>query len=311
MTDTADTNISAEQAPVPTVNTDAPGAVTTSTVNTEDWKASLPDDLKGEKSLENIKDVPSLAKSLVNAQKMLGSRIPIPSKEASAEVLKEFYGKVTSMPGVLRLPSEGDTDSEAAMAAVYEKLGRPKDSASYKIDIPEGVEINKDYLNNFTSLAHKVGLTQAQVKALADSELSMVKEQNLAASKQQETNRDFLKKEWGNAYDSNSKVTAAMLNRLAAKYPDHVQNVIANGFSNNPLIYIVAAELGKAYQEQGSLGLGNGISGAMTPDQAREIIADIRSNKAHPYHDRRSPGHEEALKKVSQLYKDANPTAAK
>ena len=74
-----------------------------------DWKSSLSDEIRSDKSLENIKDVEGLAKSYVHAQKLVGAdKIPVPNKFAT----------------------EKDWD------AVYEKLGRPKDASGYKYDLP-------------------------------------------------------------------------------------------------------------------------------------------------------------------------------
>ena len=49
-----------------------------------DWKASLSDEIRADKSLENIKDIESLAKSYVHAQKLVGAeKIPVPNKHAT------------------------------------------------------------------------------------------------------------------------------------------------------------------------------------------------------------------------------------
>ena len=81
-----------------------------------DWKANLSDELKADKSLENIKDIESLAKSFVHAQKLVGAdKIPVPNKFAT----------------------EKDWD------AVYEKLGRPKNSDGYKFNLPEDQNVIK------------------------------------------------------------------------------------------------------------------------------------------------------------------------
>ena len=69
------------------------------TQETTDWKSGLSEDIRADKSLENIKDISGLAKSYIHAQKMVGAdKIPVPNKYAT----------------------EDDWN------AVYEKLGRPK-----------------------------------------------------------------------------------------------------------------------------------------------------------------------------------------
>jgi hypothetical protein len=65
---------------------------------------SLPEDLRSEPSLADFKDLSGLAKSYVSAQKMLGSSVRIPTEEASPEAREEFYSKLQSVPGVVRIP---------------------------------------------------------------------------------------------------------------------------------------------------------------------------------------------------------------
>mgnify|MGYP003672701571 CR=1 FL=1 len=37
-----------------------------------DWRSEIPEEIRSHKSLETIQDIPSLAKSFVNAQSMIG-----------------------------------------------------------------------------------------------------------------------------------------------------------------------------------------------------------------------------------------------
>jgi len=115
----------------PTSQVSAETQTTTLTPETviTDWKANLSDEIRADKSLENIKDIEGLAKSYVHAQKLVGSdKIPVPNKFAT------------------------DKDWDA----VYEKLGRPADAAGYKYDLPEDQKIDEASLKNFSDQAHKL-----------------------------------------------------------------------------------------------------------------------------------------------------------
>jgi len=104
-----------------------------------DWKQSIPEDIRADKSLESIKDVGSLAKSYIHAQKLVGSdKIPIPNKYANDEDWSEFY----------------------------DKLGRPKTPGEYKYDIPENANVNKKSLESFSDQAHKLGLLPTQANGM-------------------------------------------------------------------------------------------------------------------------------------------------
>jgi len=121
---------------VSTLSAETP--VTPETVST-DWKASLSEEIRSDKSLENIKDIEGLAKSYVHAQKLVGSdKIPVPNKFAT----------------------EKDWD------AVYEKLGRPADPNGYKYDLPEDQKIDETALKSFSDQAHKLGLLPGQANGM-------------------------------------------------------------------------------------------------------------------------------------------------
>ena len=58
---------------------------------TTDWKASLSDEIRSDKSLENIKDIEGLAKSYVHAQKLVGSdKIPVPNNTQQTRIGMQF-----------------------------------------------------------------------------------------------------------------------------------------------------------------------------------------------------------------------------
>ena len=65
------------------------------------WRDSLAEDLRSEPSLKDFKDINSLAKSHVSAQKMLGGSIRIPGEDASDEARQEFYSKLSNVEGVV------------------------------------------------------------------------------------------------------------------------------------------------------------------------------------------------------------------
>ena len=81
-----------------------------------DWKNALPDDVKTDPSLADIKDVGGLAKSYIHAQKMVGTdKISLPTENATPEEMSTFY----------------------------DRLGRPKEYEFSKAELPEGMDYNE------------------------------------------------------------------------------------------------------------------------------------------------------------------------
>jgi len=63
------------------------------------WIASLPTELQSEKSLQSFKDLPALAKSYVEAQKMIGGSIRLPKPDAPPEEREKVIGDIYTKLG--------------------------------------------------------------------------------------------------------------------------------------------------------------------------------------------------------------------
>ena len=278
-----------------------------STPTGNDWLGTLPEDLRADPSLSSIKDIPSLAKGYVSAQRMLGSRIPIPSQEASEEVRNEFYSKLTNVPGILRMPQEGSEDYAAAVSGVLKQLGCPSDPKGYSLSLPEGMPVDEEYVSSITSLAHKAGLTRDQFKVLSEFEVN----KSINAFKESEEARtsavDTLTKAWGNKFNENMTLCKNVMSKYAATNQDAANEIINGPAGNNPVVLMMLADLGRTFQQEGTLGINRGVSGSRTPEEAKALIADINGNGTHPYHDHSSPAHQEAVKKMQSLFMDAYP----
>ena len=60
-----------------------------------DWRSSLPEDIREDPSLKPLQDINSLAKSYVHSQRMLGTdKVVVPGKYATPDEWRGFYHKV-------------------------------------------------------------------------------------------------------------------------------------------------------------------------------------------------------------------------
>jgi hypothetical protein len=241
-----------------------------------DWKASLSDEVRADKSLENINDIESLAKSYVHAQKMVGAdKIPVPNKFAT------------------------DKDWDA----VYEKLGRPKTAEEYKFNLPEDQKVDEAALKNFSTQAHKLGLLPGQAEGMVKFYNEM-KSTELAAAEstatgQREKAITELKTEWGQAYDQ--KLQQAN-NVVASVFPQGFMNTnLEDGtkLGDHPAVIKAFANLA------GKMGEDNIVQSSgpthMTPKQLdKEILALQAPGSA--YWDKNHPGHDAAVEEVKSLF---------
>ena len=246
----------------------------------QNWRDSLPEELKNDPTLQNYKDVESLAKTVVHQQKMIGSRIPIPKTE---EEKTELYGK----------------------------LGRPEEPGKYEVAVPEDYQqfFREESMNEFRNVAHKIGLNNEQVQALMDFQINEINHEMQGADTQLNSQREEieqnLKQEWGYDYDKNVKAAQ----RAVQVYGDvEVQELLNGELGNNPALIKMFARLGKEVTEDIAQNTQNNTL-SVSPLDAKQEIANIMNNPKHPYFDGRHREHKDAVEKMRQLHEKAFGTS--
>lgn len=239
----------------------------------QDWKASLSDELKNDATLQNFKDIESLAKTVVHQQKVLGSRIPLPKNE-------DEYNEL------------------------YTKLGRPQDPSKYETKIPQDYQqfFKKENLDEFKNVAHKIGLNNNQVNALLDYQVNSIKYEQenepLSMVAEKDKTEQMLKQEWGYDYDKNVR---AATRALEVYGDDELRDLINNSpAGNNPAVIRFFARLGQEVTEDMAKNTQNNRL-AISPLDAKEEINKIMLDGNHPYH----KGDQMAVEKMRQLHEKA------
>lgn len=260
---------------------------------------SLSEDIRGEASLQNFKDVNSLAKSYVSAQKMIGSSLRIPTDDAAPEVRSEFYNKLASVPNVAVLPAKDDKEG---WAKFYNNLGRPDSADKYTFNVDENLTLDSESVNSFKSMAHEIGLTNAQADAIMKFELGRNEKMLSSAAMSREAGAKALQEAFGNDFDNRIASAKETVKHYGAKHPEALKALLEGDAGNNPIVVMMAAELGKMYKESGAIEGTRKINFGMTPEEARQRISEIRDNPNHAYYDDRNPGHTDAVEYMRKLY---------
>jgi len=237
-----------------------------------DWKESLPEELRNDPTLQNLKDVESLAKTVVHQQKMIGSRIPIPKTD---EEKSELYGK----------------------------LGRPDESAKYEVTIPDTHKehFQEAAVNEFKNVAHKIGLNNEQVNALVDYQVAQInyqaENQQSALAVQKDEAENALKQEWGFEYDKNVR---AAQRALQVYGDDDIIELMNTEAGNHPAVIKLFARLGQEVTEEMSKNTQNNRL-AVSPLDAKQEIEKVMSDPKHPYFDAGHTEHSAAVEQMRQF----------
>lgn len=265
---------------------------------------NLNEDLRTNESLQDFKDVNSLAKSYVEQKRMLGNSIRIPSSDAGEEQFNEFYSKLEQVPGVMRTPN---LDDEAAREQFFNKLGRPETVDGYQLELPEDQQIDMDQANAFLNIAHKIGLTKDQVNALTGFEIERMNQYNEYITQSRVSGEETLRQEWGNSFDERLAGAKAARNYFAQKYPEAIQELTDGTVGNNPALIAMLSELGQVLGEKGITNESASNAYGLTPSEALAQIQDITNNSSHAYHNPSDLEHKAAVEKMQQLYAIAYP----
>lgn len=215
---------------------------------------TLPEDIRGDAAFRDIKDLDGLARGYVGQAKLIG----IPRDR------------------LLALPA--DPADDAAMAPVYDRLGRPEkaDAYQFKTDaLPEGVTIDEPTVGWFRDTAHKLGLSQRQAGALfeawnahAGGVLKTARDGDAASHEQA---IGALRGEWGDAFDDK----LALAKQALGHYGGAKAEAIAQRYGSDPELARIFAEVGKVLVEAKVIGGGAGTGTAGTrlaPVEAQQEI---------------------------------------
>lgn len=199
------------ETPPATQETDVPKSEPT-------WREALPDDLKTDKSLEKFKDVPSLAKSYLEAQKAAS--------------------KAMNAKGVI-IPGENATPEE--VSAYRKALGVPETPDGYELEsptLPEGMVFDTDKAKKLAELAHAKGISkeafQELAKAYNANQIAEFEAQQKVVQENIKSATIEMKKEWGRDFEKNlAKAEAAIITVFGEDFNKMLQET---GLGNDPRV---------------------------------------------------------------------------
>ena len=240
----------------------------------------IPEELRDHPSISPIKDVENLARSYVNAQRLIGAdKVPLPTN-----------------------PTDEDLDR------IYDRLGRPEAPSGYKFDV-DGNVITEDLASTYAEVAHKLRLSPQQAKGVLDYYRSTVEQGSEASAEQvamaREATVETLRGEWGRAFEE--KVDAAA--RVAQDFggPEMFNIELADGsrLGDNAEFIKAFAKIAEFRQTVTSEDTVAEMSQSrtMTPADAQAEIDAIMNDKSHPYWDRKNlVGRQKAVERMQDLW---------
>lgn len=263
----------------------------------------LSDDLRGEPSLQDFKDIEGLAKSYVNQAHLVGNSIRIPAKDASPEAWADFRAKFEQIPGAAFVDGED-------RSALYAKLGKPSDASEYQVSLPEGMA-DDGLMDTFKKTAFEANLTQEQVQALSDFRAMEIQKYQEQVESTVNTFKAQQKEVFGQELQNRLNIGNQALTKYMQDFPE-AGNALAQdrALLNNPAFIAMMADLGKTLHENGGLeNAGSAQSFGMSPMEASRKIDQLKSDRGFmdAYYSKLNPGHREAVRRMEELHQLAFP----
>lgn len=198
------------------------------------------------------------------------------------KVAMSLNGKLGSAGDrMFEIPREDDPEAEAKTAALYEKLGRPKEAKDYQL--PEKLEALKfegERQEKYFGLFHRHGLSAAGAKELlsaldADSKAEM-EAMSRAFDEEKAAAETALKQDWGGDFGRRLNVISALANERGEAFQKFLDDT---GVGNHPEMAKLLWDMAEATKEPGALdGLANARPGT-SGRTMQEIDADLTSHE--------------------------------
>ena len=280
--------ITQEAVPVETTSTETPQPTATpSTVSNGDtpasWKSSISEEFRNDPNIEKFTEIDALAKSYINATRMIGQdKVAVPNKNSTEDQWNE----------------------------VYSKLGRPETADKYALNIEsEAVAMDEGAIKSFAEQSHKLGLNNTQAQGILE-----FYKNNMESSAQQATvNTETaqaqaeteLRAEWGKEFDS--QVSKASALAKANMNPEILDLQMQDGtrIGDHPEIIKGFAKIAGMLSED-KLVSTESESVNSIQDLQSEISA-ITNDTTGPYWNNKHPDHAKMVQQVYTLREMAQP----
>ena len=260
-------------------NTEATAEVKETTLTTEqptvNFKDSIPQEYREEKSLENINSMEDLLKGYVHAQKLVGSnKIPVPNKHATEEDWND----------------------------VFKKLGAPDNPEDYKYNLKD-VEMDQNQVSEFNKTAHQLGLLPKQAEGLIKFYNEM--NGNIAATQEEQAaqaqlnTETELKKEYGPQFAKRlDQAKKLAVSTLGQEFLENTYLKDGSRLGDNLSVIKAFSSLADKLSED-EIIKGDG-TGYMTAKEIEKEIDDL-TQEGSPYWNKTHPNHQKNIQEVLKL----------
>jgi len=238
------------------------------------WKDSISEVYRNDPNIEKFTEIDALAKSYINATRMIGQdKMVVPNKNFTEDQWEE----------------------------AYVKMGRPESAEKYSLDVKSDiVSLDEQAIKSFQEQSFKLGLNNEQAKGVLDFYKNNMEAQTQQAKVDAETTQaqaqNILSQEWGRDYDSN--IAKAKSLATANLSPEVFEMELADGTRLGDNVDVIKgfAKIASMMSEDKILS-----TESENMDRTEDIqteIDQIMNDKNGPYWNKSHPNHDKVVQKV-------------
>ena len=260
----------------PTTET-KPEVTTTTTTTTSSWKDSISEAYRNDPNIEKFTEIDALAKSYINATKMIGQdKVVIPTNNSTEEHWDD----------------------------VYAKLGRPESADKYALDAKsEVVNLDETAIKSFAEQSHKLGLNNKQAQGILEfyknnmegtAQQSKIDTETAQSQAEQE-----LRQEWGRDFEGKVKQAGALAK--ANINPEVLDMTLSNGtrLGDHPEIIKGFAKIAGMMSEDKIVATES--ENVDTKTDIESEISALTNDTNSPYWNKNHPEHDKIVQQVYTL----------
>ena len=247
---------------------------TTSTTQST-WKDSISEEFRKDPNIEKFTEIDALAKSYINATRMIGQdKVVIPTNNSTEDQWNE----------------------------VYDKLGRPESADKYTLDAKsEVISLDDNAVKQFAETSHKLGLNNKQAQGLLEfyktNMEGTAQQAKVDAETAQAQAEQQLRSEWGREFETKVKQASSLAK--ANMNPEILDMTLSNGarLGDHPEIIKGFAKIAGMMSEDKIVSTES--ESVQSNQSIQDEIDTIINDKASPYWNKSHPNHD---KQVQQVY---------
>ena len=241
------------------------------------WKEAIPEDLRNDPNISKFTELEALAKSYVNATRMIGQdKVAVPNNNSTEDQWNE----------------------------VYDKLGRPESPDKYQLDAKSDVvPLDEGAIKSFAENAHQLGLNNKQAQGILEyykNSMEGSAQQNQIDMETAQANAEQeLRKEWGGNYEANIKKAGAVAKaNMDANILD-MQLKDGTRLGDHPSIIKGFANIANLMSEDKLVSTESENVSQGTDYEAE--ISKIVNDRDGPYWNKSHPDHDKVVQQVFTL----------